>query len=59
MVSRSLLPLKSVEDNDWLRGDIRESFVQNPNITKNILLASSVSIGLLSFFNDLFIKYFL
>ena len=49
MVSPSLLPLKSVEDNDWLRCDSRESFVQNPNITKNISLASSVSIGLLFF----------
>ena len=59
MVSPILLPLKSVEDNDWLRCDSRESFVQNPNITKNISLASSVSIGLLFFFNDLVIKYFL
>ena len=57
--SPSLLPLKSVEDNDWLRCDSRESFVQNHNIKKNILLASSVSIDLLFFFDDLVIKYFL
>ena len=49
MVSSSLLPLKSAQDNDWLRCVSRESFVQNPNITKNISLVSSVSIGLLFF----------
>ena len=59
MVSLSLLPLKSAQCNDWLRCVSRESFVQNPNITKNISLVSSVSIGLLFFFNDLVIKYFL
>ena len=36
-------PLKSAQDNDWLRCDGRESFVQNPNITKNILLVSDLN----------------
>ena len=31
MVSQSLLSFESAQDNDWLRCDGRESFVQNPN----------------------------
>ena len=38
MISQSLLSLKSAHNNDWLRCDGRESFVQNPNIAKNIQL---------------------
>ena len=68
MVSQSLLSLKSAHNNDWLRCDGRESFVQNPNITKNMQLVSDPELLklFLMFFsacyffsNDLIITYFI
>ena len=61
MVSQSLLSFKSAQDNDWLCCDGRESFIQNPNITKNIQLVSDpelLKLFLAFFSNDLIIIFF-